>query len=484
LEKIAIIGGGISGIAAGLMLAKSGRFELSLFEAADRLGGVLETVNDQGFLIERSADNFSTLIPDARELSVQFGMGASLIHPNAQGRRAFVLINRRVLPIPTGFSLMQPTRLTSILTTRTLSLLGKMRLFSEYFVSARDGNDDESLESFASRRLGREAYEKLVEPIVSGIFTANPATLSMQATMPQFLEMEQKSGGLIRGYLASRRQHAAAVSRRASGARYDQFVAPKEGMSGWIEGLSRHLPKDAVKLSTQVVGLTQILEKHDRPLWSLHLKSDRMPIWQETFDAVILATPASVTAKLLESVDGEAARLVGGIPYASSAVVALVLRRADLGQSIDGFGLVVPRREKRSTLAISFSSNKYPGRVPDDLVLMRIFLGGALRPEVVDMPDADILQMAHTELRDILRISKIQPEWQQVIRWKNSMPQYLVGHVARMAQLDQTLSGYPSLQLCGAAYSGVGIPQCVRSGKKAAQRLIDLFAAADQAAQK
>ena len=314
---------------------------------------------------------------------------------------------------------MQPTRLGSILTSRTLSWPGKLRLLGEICVAPRRlasdaATDDESLESFAVRRLGREAFDKLVEPIVSGIFTADPRTLSMAATMPQFLQMERTSGGLIRGYLAAKRQDATAAARRASGARYDQFLAPRDGMSSWIEGLASHLPPGSVRLGASVDGLNLVeAPAGGAPRWQL-LSAGRM----EPFDGVVLSTPAAVTARLLATVAPTAAQIVRDIPYASSVVVAMVVNRADLAARLDGFGLVVPSRERRAALAISYSSNKYPGRVPDDQILLRIFQGGALRPEVIDQSDAWLEQTAHAELRDLLGWRASKPRWQAVIRWR------------------------------------------------------------------
>jgi protoporphyrinogen/coproporphyrinogen III oxidase len=472
LGKIAIIGGGISGISAALELLRSQRFQVRLLESSARLGGVLETIQSGGYLIERSADNFSTLIPDAAELSEQYGLTDSLIRPNQRGRQAFVLIDGKIHPIPAGFSLMQPTRIGSILRSGALSWHGKLRLLREFWVPARKISGDESLESFATRRLGREAFEKLVEPIVSGIFTANPATLSMAATMPQFLQMERTAGGLIRGYLAAKKQDAAAAARKASGARYDQFVAPACGMSNWIQGLAAHLPADCVQLETKALELTAAPQADGTVRWLVQCSRQGCEPEVQEFDGIVLATPAAVTADLLKNVSARASQIVSNIPYASSAVVALVLPRTDLATDLDGFGLVVPRREGRPTLAISFTSNKYPGRTPPDQILLRLFLGGALRPDLVDLSDADLFQLAHAELKAILGTGQLHPKWQAVIRWKEAMPQYLVGHQERLQELNRLMEQHSTLQLCGAAYEGVGIPQCVRSGRKAARALL------------
>jgi protoporphyrinogen/coproporphyrinogen III oxidase len=286
------------------------------------------------------------------------------------------------------------------------------------------------------------------------------------------LQMERKSGGLIRGYLASKRQDASAAARRASGARYDQFMAPRDGMSAWIDGLIKNLPAGSVQLNSSIAKLEPTVVDSKRQ-WQATTSNGQ--IFQA--DGVVVATPAAVTAKLLASVSSEAAKIVGDIPYASSAVVAMIVQRDQIRGRLDGFGLVVPSCENRQALAISFTSNKYPGRTPDDQVLLRVFLGGALRGEVVDRSDAELQALAAAEVREILNWSGQGLNWQAVIRWKNAMPQYLVGHVARMQQLQQHLSAEPTLQLCGAAYNGVGIPQCVRSGRQAAQKLLEQFAA-------
>ncbi|RMF44610.1 MAG: protoporphyrinogen oxidase [Planctomycetota bacterium] len=461
---MAIIGGGISGLAAALELVQAGpEHEVVLLEAQPRLGGVLETVYDGPYLIEKSADNFATMIPHALELCRRIGYADELITPRSTDRRAFVWHRGRPHPIPAGFSLMQPTRVASVLTSGVLSWAGKLRLLGEMWVPPRQLDDaDESLESFATRRLGREAYLNLVEPIVSGIFTADPSTLSMQATMPQFLEMERRHGSLIRAHLFAKKNDAAAAARRASGARYDQFVAPRRGMSHWIEYLTAQLPHGVCRTGVRVDAISS----PDGRTWKIDTSEGTLEA-----EGVILATPAHVSARLIEPLDGRAAELLAGIPYASSAVVAMIVRSADLHQRTDGFGMVVPRASGRPTLAISYSSHKYPGRVPDGQVLLRMFFGGATHPEVLDLTDQALLDLAESELRHLLDWRGSSPDWAGVIRWPQAMPQYLVGHRRRIDELTAALSDHPRLQVCGAGYEGVGIPQCIRSAQQAAKRL-------------
>ncbi|MFN3189076.1 MAG: protoporphyrinogen oxidase [Aureliella sp.] len=471
VKQIGIVGGGISGLAAALECSKHERdCEFRLFESSHRLGGVIETVRDGDYLIEKGADNFATLLPNALDLSREFEAAETLTHPQPDNRRAFVLRNGMPEPIPLGFSLMQPTQFASILATRTLSLSGKLRLLYEYAVPGKAWQDDEdeSLESFAVRRLGREAFESLVEPIVSGIFTADPSKLSMRATMPQFVKMEEEHGGLIRAFLHSKKTDAAAIARKASGARYDQFVAPQNGMSTWLDQLSRNIAPDRVALKTRVSSIQRLGER-----WKLDVACEGNSQTYE-LDAIILATPAAVTSELLRDVVPRAADLAGGIHYASSAVAALVVKKADVFGRIDGFGLICPRREGRRALAISYTSNKYSGRVPEDEILLRIFFGGALDAEILEQSDAQLLRLAKLEISELLNWRGKECSRQWLIRWPNAMPQYDLGHAGRVSEIQALLKQHPGLAVCGAAYSGVGIPQCVRSGRAAANGLLGL----------
>ncbi|QDV21947.1 protoporphyrinogen oxidase [Aureliella helgolandensis] len=466
MKRVAVLGGGISGLAAAWQLLQAEPHpHITLFESSGRVGGVLETIQAGPYLIEKGADNFATLVPDALDWSRACGLEEQLIQPAKSNRKAFVLNRGRLLPIPAGFSLMQPTRISSILQTKTLSWAGKLRLAKEYWIPARDTIADESLESFVVRRLGREVFERLVEPIVSGIFTADPSTLSMQATMPQFVKMEQEHGGLIRGHLAARQKDALAAARKASGARYDQFTAPKSGMSDWVAALAAQLPSDCIQLNQRVTELRPAGKDSSR--WVVTTERESLE-----FDAVIGAIPAAPAAELLRATLPAGAELLDQVPYASSVVAALVVNRADITRRMDGFGMIVPSREGRVTLAISYSSEKYAGRTPKDEILLRVFMGGALHPQMIEKSDAELEKIAATELREILGWTGRLPNWQAIIRWNKAMPQYLVGHVERMQQLNQVLESYPTLRLCGAAYQGVGIPQCVRGGQQAAREVL------------
>jgi oxygen-dependent protoporphyrinogen oxidase len=476
--RVAILGGGISGLSAAFYLHRQApELEFVLFEAANRIGGVIETLRTDDSIIELGADNFATLVPDALQLSRDAELEGELIRPNLDHRLARVVARSRVYPIPSGFSLMQPTNLRAILTSPVLSWPSRLRVLGEYFVRARRDESDESLESFAVRRLGREAFERLVEPIVGGIFTAKAATLSMQSAMPQFVEMERKYGGLIRGNRAKSRDQSAGSqsARQASGARYDQFLAPKNGMQSWLDLLASKLPSGSIQLNTRI----QSIELSSQQQWIVQKASgsdpsqDREEI-EPPFDAVIVALPASPAANVLKSVSPVLQSELQSIHYADSAVVAMLVDRSEIDPKLFCFGIVVPQREQRNTLAISFTSEKYPGRTPHEKILLRVFMGGAVRPELIAESDNMLYEKAWSDVQQLIGL-RTRPSWYRIIRWPAAMPQYLVGHPLRLARIDAELTRHPSLGLAGNAYRGVGIPQCVRSGRLAAERIVKHF---------
>lgn len=474
-RDVVIVGAGLAGLAAAITVRqRDPSLSVTVLEASSRAGGVLETIHEPPYLIERSADNFATLIPDAFDLCKATDYTSELISPEQNGRQAFVLHRGQVRLIPVGFSLVQPTRVWPVLTTRTLSWSGKLRMLAEYFVRSRADESDESLQSFAVRRLGREAFENLVEPIVSGIFTADPAKLSMQATLPQFVKMEREHGGLIRGHRAARRNGAAAMARRASGARYDQFTAPRHGMSHWIAHLVQSLPPGTIQFNRPVLGVDR-LPSDSRPT-STGCKW-RVQTAQGDIEAsgLIVALPTPHAATMLRGCLPPIADQLGAIQYASSAVVVLAVDRNEVNRRVDGFGLIVPSKERRPVLAISYTSNKYAGRAPDNQLLLRIFLGGAMRPDILGLSDSELITVAQQQLREILDWRGHRCHWEGVVRWPDAMPQYHIGHTQRVAELMRQVRDAGTLRLCGAGYSGVGIPQTIRSARLAAEEIVHCF---------
>ncbi len=474
--KIAVIGAGVSGLTAAWYLERflpSARIDV--FESACQIGGVIQTTYADPFLVELGADNFATLVPDALRMVDEMGVRDEFMGPKPDHRIAQVVRDGKVLPIPNGFSLMQPTRLSSVLASPILSPAGRLRLLAEFCVKQRASDEDESVESFAVRRLGRECFDRLVEPIVGGIFTARAETLSMQAAMPQFVAMEREYGGLIRGAIAKRNSQSRAErsARQATGARYDQFLAPKQGMSWWLNQIAKSL-RNSIQLDRRV----DYLFKNAENLWTLNTRtasdSSERPQSQSGYDAVCIALPSPRSALLLKPSHPRLASLLERIPYASSAVAVLAIKRSEIRPKAFCFGVVVPKLENRDCLAISLASEKYEGRCPKDLVLVRVFMGGAIRPELMDKNDDELLGIARKEVKELLGASSL-PRWQTLVRWNEAMPQYLVGHPQLVLSIRQTLQDEPSLRLVGNAFDGVGIPQCVRLARQSAEHFASLF---------
>jgi oxygen-dependent protoporphyrinogen oxidase len=341
-----------------------------------------------------------------------------------------------------------------------LSLRGKARVGLEFFVPRRAGEGDEPLASFVRRRFGREMFERLVQPLVGGIYTADPELLSLNATLPRFRQMELEHGSLIRATLRQQRPSGTACS----GARYGQFAALRGGISRLIQALSARLPPDSIHLNARVDSIVPL--GHHR--WRLSIAAEALRERQLEVDGVILALPAYQAAKLLAPIDQTAAKALAGIAYASCAIVSLGYDREQIGHPLDGFGLVVPLVERRRILSCSFSSVKYAGRAPQGKVLLRVFIGGGCQPELLDLTNDQLLELARREVAELLQI-RGQPRLQHLTMHHQAMPQYHVGHLQRIQTVNDGLSRFPSLAVAGNAYRGVGIPACVESGQLAAK---------------
>ena len=459
-RRIAVIGGGISGLAAAHRLVEiQPSTNLTLFEASHRVGGVLETVRRDGYLIERSADMFTTKDPWALDLCRRVGLEDQLLNTNEAFRRAFVVHRGKLVPVPAGFTLMSPAKMLPVLKTPLLSWHGKARLAWERFVPRRRDESDESLQDFARRRLGREVYDRLVQPLIGGIYTADPTKLSMQAAMPEFVAMEHEFGNLTRGV----REKAAKTSREGTGARYGMFLGLRDGMGSLIDAISRRLPDGCVQVNSSIQSICR-----DGNHWQLRLEGELDP---RPFDAVILATRAPHASGLLREVDSRLADELASIQYASAVVPVLGYRRDQIAHELNGFGFVVPFVEKRQILSGSFTSIKFPGRAPDGSVLFRVFVGGACQEELVGLPDAELYELAERELSELLGI-RGEPQLRELVRWNKAMPQYHLGHLDRVATIERLASDLPAFALAGNAYRGVGIPFCIRSGELAAERVM------------
>lgn len=455
-SRVIIIGGGISGLAAAHRLTELCQ-QVTVLEASTRLGGTMQTEERDGFLLERGPDSFISEKPQAVALAKRLGLESRLIPTNEDYRRSFIVRNGRLRPVPDGFQLLAPSRIWPFLATDIFSVAGKLRMAGDLVLPRQHANGatDESLASFVRRRLGEEALHRMAQPMVGGIYTADPETLSLRATLPRFLDMERDHRSLIVAMLRQGR----AQKRGTSGARYSLFLSFDRGMQVLVDALA-HTNID-VRLSTRVEAL-----RRDGPTWTLITNGGE----RITADAVCLALPAYSAASLLAETSSSLAEKLRQIKYASTATINFAYRRAAVRHQLNGFGFVVPFIEKRSVIACTFSSVKFSRRAPDDHVLLRAFAGGALQPEIFALDEAELRARVESDLSELLGISEA-PLFAEVAKWERSMPQYEVGHLDRVNEIEKLAGQLPGLQLAGNAYRGAGIPDCIRSGESAAENL-------------
>jgi len=461
--RLVVVGGGVTGLAAAHRAVELARergiaLELVLLEARERLGGTIATERAGGFLVEAGPDSFLSEKPWALALCRRLGIEDRLARTDDRYRKVFVWRGGHLHPLPDGFQLLAPTRLAPFLASRLFSWPGKLRLALD-LVLPRGHADDESLGAFVRRRLGREALERVAQPLVAGIYTADPDDLSLAATLPRFLEFEKRERSIV---LALWRAGRAAPQAGTSGARWSLFVTFKEGMEELVTALAGRLPAGAALVKHRVTGI-----ERNGGVWRVATEAGG------TFaaDRVIVAAETHVAARLLRYTDPALATLLGEIPYASSATISLGYRRADVPHPLDGFGFVVPRTERRALLACTFASVKYPGRAPAGHTLLRAFVGGALDEAILGADDATLVERARDELRQALGVTA-EPVLTRVCRWPAAMPQYRVGHLARVETIERRVAALPGLGLAGGGYRGVGIADCVRSAEDATERAL------------
>jgi protoporphyrinogen/coproporphyrinogen III oxidase len=479
-RRIVIVGAGIAGLSAAYRARKLATergldVEITVLEAMARPGGVIETVERNGCVMELGPDSMITEKPWARALCEEIGLGPRIVSTTNQYRQSFVAIGKALHPIPEGFYMMAPSRLAPFASTKIFSWPGKLRMALDLVLPRRTDGADESLASFVRRRLGAEALERAAQPMVGGVYTADPEKLSLQATMPRFLEMERRHRSLILGLAESRRRAMRAGDEggegTAAGPRYSMFISLDRGLAVLPQRLVEVLPPGTVRTGTVVERIERGAEDDSRRgTWKVFTLDEEIDA-----DAVCLASPAYATSRIVEGVAPELARALNQVEYASSATINLVYRRGDVAHPLDGFGFVVPAVERRSILACTFGSVKYPGRAPADTVLLRAFVGGALFPELYDLGDDRMLAAIGKDLAELLGV-RAMPLDSIVTRWPRSMPQYNVGHLERVARIEDEVGRYPTLAIAGAAYRGVGIPDCVRSGEAAGERLVGSLA--------
>ncbi|MGC1450339.1 MAG: protoporphyrinogen oxidase [Candidatus Sulfotelmatobacter sp.] len=466
MTRVAIIGGGISGLAAAFAFEEQHRagtqIDYVLYESSARLGGVLRTEDIDGCVVEAGPDSFITEKPWAADLCRDLGLGDQLIGSNDADRKTYILTNGRLVEMPDGLMFMVPTKILSTGLSPLFSWKTKLRMTQELFHPPRAADHDESVATFFERHYGSEMVDRLADPLLSGVYGGEASSLSVRAVLPRFAEMERTHGSLSRAMLAARKKMATGPRRPAP----PLFTSLKNGMQHLAETvISRLTPA-----SLLVNALVQAVQREGRT-WvvSAGMQSDQ-------FDSIIVALPAPAAAQVLRMASPELSAELAAIQYSSSITVGLGYDR-DVRENLPpGFGFLVPRSEGKKLLAATFVHNKFPHRAPDDRALLRCFFAGNNAEDVWPLTDEQIIGIVRHELQQILgpQISglRAEPLFARVYKWKSAMAQYGVGHLDRLDRIEGLRQQLPGLALAGNAYRGIGVPDCVRSGRDAAKQLM------------
>jgi oxygen-dependent protoporphyrinogen oxidase len=461
MKRIAIIGGGISGLSAAFTLEQHRRgglpLQYVLYESSSRLGGVISTEYIDGCVVEAGPDSFLREKPWAADLCCELGLEDQLIGSNDAERKTYILVKGRLVPIPDGMMFMVPTRILPVVFSRLFSPLTKFRMAREWFHSPARSDQDESVAEFVERHYGAELIERLADPLLSGIYGGDSSQLSVRAVLPRFAQMEASHGSLGRAMLAARKK----IAHPSSGPPRPLFTSLKDGMQQMVEVLASRLCAPSIRLGAPVQHL-----KFKDDGWMVSAAGAREP-----FDSLIIATPAHTAAVILQSVSTELANELRGIPYTSSITATLGYGHSVRSSLPPGFGFLVPRSEGRRLLAATFVHNKFPHRATEDRVVIRCFYGGSRNEEILQLHEDEILRIVREELRQILGI-RAEPLFTRVCKWKAAMAQYAIGHLERLDRIHRLREQLSGLALAGNAYRGIGVPDCVHSGKQAAEQAL------------
>ncbi len=468
-KQVLVIGAGIAGLSAAWRLKQAG-LEVTVLEATARVGGQLWTECVDGLVVDGGSDSYLTAKPAIRRLATELGIADAICGTDEDNKGTFLVKDGNLVELPDGIMLFAPTKIMPMVTTRLYSWPAKFRMVGDLIKPRKkqpeSGPVDESIASLVRRRLGRECLERLAEPLVGGVNGSDVETMSTLATYPQLLEMEREHGSLIRGFLAQRKRNEA-HPRRPGAPRWTFFSSFSGGMQQLCDALADAIGRERIVTDCRV----ERVECREDGRYLLTCEGREL-----VADAVISTAPAWACAEMLAGLVPAAAEILNTIPFSSCATIVLAFNEADAPFAKNWHGVLSPDIEKQPVTGISLISSKWAGRAPRGTVLLRGFVGGARDPQALDRSDEELIETARDSFIDLLGLrEEATPTYGRVFRFPRAMPQYTVGHLDRMAALDAVLAGEPGLALAGAAYRGVGVPNCLESGEEAAAKVLADF---------
>ncbi|MDW0110788.1 protoporphyrinogen oxidase [Sporosarcina aquimarina] len=463
-KKIVIAGGGITGLSAAFYMQKQIReqnlpIDIILVEATNRLGGKIQTVRRNGYIIERGPDSFLIRKKSMDRLAAELGIDDQLVK-NATGQ-SYVLLNDELHPIPGGSIMGVPTEVGPFLKSNLFSLTGKLRAAGDFFLPRSEIKGDQSLGKFFRRRFGNEVVNNLIEPLLSGVYAGDIDNMSMESTFPQFVDVEEKHRSLILGMKKTRPKPEQLPNKGHAAKKEGAFHTFKNGLETIVEALEAQLSD--VKF-IKGVRLDAIETEGNRTFVTLNEGS------VIEADAVVLTTGHAVARHLFEPYG--ILQELGEVKTSSVATIALAFPESAVVQNEQGTGFLVSRSGDYSITACTWVNRKWPTTTPDGKVLLRAFVGRIGEEAIVDLPDDEIEQIVLSDLGKIFEING-KPEFSIVTRWKDDRPQYRVGHKQLIAKAKEELRvRFPNVELAGASYEGVGLPDCIDQGQAAADRVM------------
>ncbi len=469
-KRVVIVGGGISGLSAAFALleqasSRDAPFQCTVVEGQEYLGGKILTNRRDGVITEGGPDSFLTTKPEALALCEKLGLSSQLINTNQENAQTFIYSKGRLRQFPQGLISMVPVKIGPLFHSGVLSWAGIVRMGADWMIPRRArAKDEETLAEFFSRRLGSEAFDRLIEPLVSGIYAGDANELSADATFPHLVELERKYGSLIKGVLTTQRPR---LSPEPEVKPRTLFTTLRGGLGDLTASLTERLSGAGISLrrGASVRALHRLGSQAD-PSYRLELEEGGAL----EAEGVILATPAYVSASLLRPFDDEASAFLDQIPYASTMTISMVFPEPEVKRLIRGYGFVVPSAENRSLIAATWSSMKWVERAPAGQCLIRCYLGRRGREDLLDLNDSALTERACRELETIAGIQS-RPLHVDVYRWPRAMPQYILGHRERVRRIRERVARQPGLYVTGAAYDGIGIPDCIRDADRTSAQL-------------